>query len=149
MGWEAALMLDRMMRGGAPRKRPTVFAPINVVERQSTDLLAVADREVAAALQFIRMNVADGLGVDDVAREVGLSRRVLERRFRRLLQRDKASVSAWVIGHETIATDGSHDGSPLSLLHRFHRDRRDVGFGGASRRCIRSHRAGQAGFAGG
>lgn len=87
MGFEAARMLDRMMRGAPGRKRPITFAPVNVVQRQSTDVLHVPDPEVAAALSYIRQNLAEGLSVDDVAEAAGVSRRVLEKRFRRLLQR--------------------------------------------------------------
>ena len=61
--------------------------PLYIVERQSTDVLATEDREVAAGLRFIRENVTAGIQVGDVADIVALSRRALQQRFRRALGR--------------------------------------------------------------
>jgi LacI family transcriptional regulator len=41
---------------------------------------------VAEAVQYIRRHAKEGIQVDDVARVVGVSRRGLERRFRRVLR---------------------------------------------------------------
>ncbi len=82
VGYEAALMLDRMVHR---RKVPQPFRfipPVGVVSRQSTDVIAVEDPHVAKAVAFIRSRAAEGIGVDDVVGEVALSRRSLERRFR-------------------------------------------------------------------
>jgi LacI family transcriptional regulator len=88
IGYEAASMLDRMIRGealpGSTRER---VLPLNVVTRGSTDLLAVADAEVAAALKFIRESAAAPIGVQDVSNSVAISRRSLERRFKASLGR--------------------------------------------------------------
>lgn len=55
--------------------------------RQSTDTLAVDDPDVRAALRFIRENACDVIRVDDVLREVPISRSLLERRFREAIGR--------------------------------------------------------------
>ncbi|MCX7868275.1 MAG: AraC family transcriptional regulator, partial [Limisphaera sp.] len=52
-----------------------------------TDILAVDDPALARALQFIRDHAREPFLVDDVARAAGISRRALEKRFRRLLGR--------------------------------------------------------------
>jgi LacI family transcriptional regulator len=89
IGYEATALLDRLMRRGATRSHPPFLEipPRGIVARQSSDMLAVADGEVATALRFIREHACRGIGVDDVLRHVGLSRSVLERRFKAVLRR--------------------------------------------------------------
>lgn len=86
-GYEAAALLDRMMRGEAVRPVAHLIPPVGVVARQSTDVLALEDRAVAQAVRFIREHACEGIKVSDVLQGVTLSRRVLEQRFRRLLGR--------------------------------------------------------------
>ena len=86
-GFEAAALLDRMMRGQKIRGEGRLFAPQGVATRQSTDVVAVDDRQVSAAVRFIREHACQGIGVADVLKAVPMSRRVLETRFRKLLGR--------------------------------------------------------------
>lgn len=79
-GYEAAELLDRMMRGRRG-ERIVMARPSHVVPRQSTDLTAVGDAEVAKALRFIRENAHRVIQVDEVARATSLSRRSLADRF--------------------------------------------------------------------
>jgi len=87
LGYQAALLLDRMMDGHAPPARKTFIEPRGVVTRQSTDVLAIDDADVAAAVRFIREQACAGIDVADVVARVPLSRRSLERRFRKYLGR--------------------------------------------------------------
>ena len=64
-----------------------VDQPTHVVTRQSTDILAIEDREIAEAIRFIRNNSRKITTVSDVINALTLSRRELERRFRRVLGR--------------------------------------------------------------
>jgi LacI family transcriptional regulator len=84
-GYEAAALLDRMMAGKRVPATARLIAPRGVAARQSTDVLAVDDRAIARAVQFIREEACGGINVSDVLRVVPLSRRVLEQRFQRLL----------------------------------------------------------------
>lgn len=86
-GYEAAALLDRMMAGKRVPAAAHLIAPRGIAGRQSTDVLAVDDRDIARAVQFIREEACRGIGVGDLLRVVPLSRRVLEQRFRRLLGR--------------------------------------------------------------
>ena len=61
--------------------------PRGVVPRESTDVLATDDRELAAAIRHIREHACDGLRVKELVRKTGLSRRALERRMEKLLGR--------------------------------------------------------------
>jgi LacI family transcriptional regulator len=81
-GFLAASLLDRMMAGRRVPARAHLIAPLGVETRQSTDVLAIDDRPVAAALRFIREHAFEGITVRDVLRAVPLSRRALEGRFR-------------------------------------------------------------------
>lgn len=90
IGLEAARLLDRLMRGERPPKEPHLLEPTGVVARQSTDTLAVDDPDLARAVAFIRSHATDPIQVPDVLREVPVSRRWLERRFREVLGRGPA-----------------------------------------------------------
>lgn len=87
IGFEAAALLDRMLAGRKPPAEPKLLPPTGVVARQSSDLLAIEDAEVAAAVGWVRRNAHKPVGVKDVLREVPVSRRSLERRFRKILGR--------------------------------------------------------------
>lgn len=86
-GYEAAALLDRLMRGGERSGDGRLFAPLGVATRQSTDVVAVADRHLSTAVRFIREHACDGISVGDVLKQVPVSRRVLEARFQKLLGR--------------------------------------------------------------
>ena len=86
-GFEAASLLDRMMSGERIGATPILVQPQGIRTRQSTDILAINDPEIASALRYIRENALLGINVSDVLRQIPLSRRVLENRFRKELGR--------------------------------------------------------------
>ncbi len=86
-GYEAAAMLDRIMRGETVESRYLRIDPREVVVRHSSDVLAIDDRNVAAALSHIREHACDGLTVDQVLRHASASRSQLEKKFRKYLGR--------------------------------------------------------------
>jgi LacI family transcriptional regulator len=86
VGRQAALLLRCLMDGRAAPAKRVMVPPRGVVERQSTDVLAVPDLVVARAIRFIWGHIDQHLLVDDVARDAGVSRRQLERAFRRHLR---------------------------------------------------------------
>ena len=55
--------------------------------RQSTDIPAVEDPEVAASVRFIRENNKKAIAVSDLENVITISRRSLEHRFRKTLGR--------------------------------------------------------------
>ena len=87
IGYEAAALLSRRMAGRSPRGKPLFIPPSRIVTRQSTDVLAIDDADLAEAIRIIRQSAREGISVAEVAAKAGLSRRVLERRFRQLLGR--------------------------------------------------------------
>ncbi len=86
VGFEAARMLLDLM-DGKPVAASKMLPPNGVITRKSTDILAIDDREVAEALRYIRQNAHKQIRVEEVVRQVPLSRRVLEQRFRKVVGR--------------------------------------------------------------
>jgi LacI family transcriptional regulator len=82
-GYEAAALLDRILAGERIPPEGHLIPPIGVETRQSTDVLALADRDIAAAVRFIREHACDGATIGDLLRVVPLSRRVMESRYRK------------------------------------------------------------------
>ena len=91
IGHESARLLDQMMRGSQPRSQPMLFPPLKVVCRHSTDTMAIHDPIMVKALNFIRQNAAKQLKIPAVCRAAGVSRRVLELKFAKVLNRSPAS----------------------------------------------------------
>jgi LacI family transcriptional regulator len=81
-GYEAAEMASRMVEDKEYRGEDIVIRPIAVVGRGSTGIMATKDPVVAAAMRFIYQNRARKILVSDVIRQVPVSRRLLEQRFK-------------------------------------------------------------------
>lgn len=84
-GYRAAEALATLMAGQPLEHHDVRIEPVGVVTRQSTSVLAIHDRHVAAALSVIRERACRGITVDEVVRRVSSSRSQLEKRFRRHL----------------------------------------------------------------
>jgi LacI family transcriptional regulator len=81
-GYEAAEALDQLMKG-VKRVPGKINVPAtHIATRRSTDVVAVTDPALGRALRFIRDHSRRAIGVGDVAKAAGFSRRALERRFR-------------------------------------------------------------------
>lgn len=88
MAYEAAAMLDRLMAGKKPPTEILRIQPKGIVTRRSTDIVALDNLQVARALRFILDQFGNPLlGVDDVVAVTDLSRRELEKAFRKELSR--------------------------------------------------------------
>lgn len=88
IGFEAARLLDRLMRRPESRPRaPRLIPPLGVIARRSTDVTAVEDRVIAEAMRSIRQRACEGLTVRDLLRGARLSRAAFYRRFRAALGR--------------------------------------------------------------
>jgi LacI family transcriptional regulator len=87
IGYEAAAALDRLMAGRTAPQTPRAVAPEGLVARQSTNVLACDDPDVATAVRFVREHACDPIRIADVLQAVPLSRSTLEKRFRDTLGR--------------------------------------------------------------
>ncbi len=82
LGYTAAEMMARMMNGEPNVPARTQIPPVRLIERASTDVVAVEDPITAHAVRFIRDNIGRGIAVKDVIAHMGRSRTDLEQRFR-------------------------------------------------------------------
>lgn len=81
-GFEVAQMATRMVQDRSYRGEDIVIRPVAVVARGSTGIQATDDPVVASAMRFIYQNRMRKILVADVLREVPVSRRLLEQRFK-------------------------------------------------------------------
>ncbi len=85
-GFKAIERIVELVRCGEKRLKPDIVVePSYCVGRLSTDFINTEDPALAKAIRFIREHVRELINVEDVARISGLSRRVLEKRFKHSL----------------------------------------------------------------
>jgi LacI family transcriptional regulator len=87
IGYEAARLLDALMRGEAPPNEALLVPPKELVIRQSTDAFAVKDPRVARALRFMADHSHLSLSVSDIAKAAGVARQNLDKPFFRAVGR--------------------------------------------------------------
>lgn len=81
-GYQVAEMATRMVGDPSYRGEDIVIRPIALVGRGSTGIMATKDPVVAEAMRYIYQNRARKLQVADVIKQVPVSRRLLEQRFK-------------------------------------------------------------------
>jgi LacI family transcriptional regulator len=92
VGYLAAELLDDWMAGGRVDIEEHLIPPTGISVRQSSDVLAINDADVAAALRYIRQHACDGVTVQQVVDHVAVSRSILERRFRKFVGHSPQAV---------------------------------------------------------
>jgi LacI family transcriptional regulator len=118
IGFEAAKILDQLMRGRRCRITHVTVPPAYLVARESTDLVAIDDPIVSEALRYVREHGTERIGVLDVARHLDLSRSTLETRFKQHLGRS-------VVSSQPLAVAGI--GDCVQLLHEQFSHSGDIG----------------------
>lgn len=83
IGYECARLLAAIFSGSPVPHRPTLINPRDVVQRESTDIMASDDPELYRAMQIIRAHGCSGLSVDSLLDSLTVSRRTLEVRFKK------------------------------------------------------------------
>ena len=87
IGYQAAVTLAGMMAGVKTSPEEVLIGPSGIITRHSTEVLAMDDRQIAAAAAFIRAHACEGIDVNDVLRAVPMSRSTMDRRFLKILGR--------------------------------------------------------------
>ena len=82
-GFEAAKLLDQMINNQNIESKQIHVSPTHIAQRQSSDILAVDDAEVASALRFIKENAKNKILIRDVVKATNVSRRTLEQKFKK------------------------------------------------------------------
>ena len=84
LGYTAADLLDRLLRGDPPPAQVLLIDPpaglLHI--RRSSDVSTLKDRDVWLALQYIREHSTEPLKVPQIVKHLQVSRRKLEQRFR-------------------------------------------------------------------
>jgi len=133
IGTEACALLERLMAGESVPDNPVLIAPRRIIERHSTEVLAIADREIADILRSIHQTATEGIGVRDLLKRFPISRRGLEIKFREILgrtpaeeirrvrlERARALLLETDLSVEAIATRVGFSSGP-ALSHAFRR----------------------------
>jgi LacI family transcriptional regulator len=87
VGYASAELLDQLMKRKTKKKHDLIVSATTVVRRQSTDILAVENVDVAAAMKYIRQHAKKRILTRDVVVQTSLSRRSLEQKFQQYLHR--------------------------------------------------------------
>lgn len=106
IGYRAAKLLDGLMAGEAPPP-PQLIPPIRVVARRSTDVTLTEDPIISRAMRYIRDHATEGINVEDVLDDIGLSRPTLVKRMKRATGRTphQAIVRARIDHAKTLLLD--------------------------------------------
>ena len=132
-GYVAGALLSELMRHGSVKQHVTSLTVKSITHRSSTLAASPSGRLVQSALAFIRKNSRRAIGPKDVAAHLGVSRPLIDLRFRELLktsvgrtietERMNAVCTELSSGHYTIKEIAEHcDYADASqLMHRFKR----------------------------
>ena len=82
VGYRAAALLDQLMADCPRPPQPLLVPAIDIVARESTDMVAIDDPELNTAVCYIREHLDQPLSVKVLLQAVSVSRRWLEYRFR-------------------------------------------------------------------
>ena len=85
VGWTAAELLGTLLAGKSVPKQRILLPPARIITRQSTDAVAVEDDMLALAIRFIHQQSHERIQVEDILSAVPISRRALEKGFRKHL----------------------------------------------------------------
>jgi AraC-like DNA-binding protein len=86
-GFVAAELLHQMISGETPAQDILCIPPFGIHGRASTGHLEVRDPVMSKALSFLRKHYREGIGVPEVVAAASASRRLVEMRFRQMLNR--------------------------------------------------------------
>ena len=109
-GYAAAAELDRLMRGGKPSVKIVPYEAIT--DRESLMVCLPATHLVNAAASFIADHATEGIGVDDVARQMHVSRRLLSLRYAEL---NGESIHDAIVGKKLQAVCDMLSDTKLSI----------------------------------
>ncbi|MDZ8117616.1 AraC family transcriptional regulator [Pontiella agarivorans] len=87
IGYKAAELMHRMLQGKKVPAETIYLPPLGVVDRLSTDTLAVDDPKLVKVVNFIKDHAFESITMADILKEVPMARRSLERRFMQMFGR--------------------------------------------------------------
>ena len=125
MAYRAAALLDLLMDGKKPPVKIPRIKPTGIVTRRSTEIMDVEHLSVAKALRFIADHFSNAmLTVSEVVTASGVSRRILEKAFRKELNRtiNKEILSARMRSAQELLAHGNQPVVEIAAAVGFARD---------------------------
>ncbi|MBR3223049.1 MAG: substrate-binding domain-containing protein [Kiritimatiellae bacterium] len=86
-GYEGAELLDHLMNGAEPPRKPILIPPRGITIRASTDVIAATSPIVRKSLEYIRLNIGTSFGLSQIATNAGVSRTTVAQLFEQELGR--------------------------------------------------------------
>lgn len=90
VGWEAARLLESILRGEVQSTSPVLLPPLGVVSRESSGPNLIANPVVSTAVKFIQNSACESISVSDILEVVDVSRSTMERLFKEVRGRTLA-----------------------------------------------------------
>lgn len=115
IGYEAASLLDQIMKGKQCGKKKYLVDPVGVLARTSTDVPAIVDSQVTTAVCYIREHACQGIKVLQVVAAVKTSRSGLEARFKAQLGKTLHQAIVEVKVDKAKSLVGETDLSPKEI----------------------------------
>lgn len=97
IGYQAAVLLDQMMSNSKLTVQSASIQPKGVIARPSTDILAISDSLVIKTIKKLRNENRKYCDINNIAKELKISRKMLDKRFENALHRTPADVFKWVL----------------------------------------------------
>ena len=82
-GYQAASVLHKLMNKEIEQAFDIVIPPIRIESRKSTEKYAVNDKLILKIIEYIISNYARNISIEDITNIIPLSRRIMEKRFKR------------------------------------------------------------------
>ncbi len=131
IGYKAAELLNNLMHPTGKNFQNIAHqsvSPLNIVERESTRMIIAKDPFVEKALNFIKNRAHSGITVNDIIKEIPISRRSLEQKFlsemKKTLHQEiietKVLYSKMLLKETNNALDVIAQKSGFGSLQRFH-----------------------------
>ena len=84
IGYESADLARKLLAGRKRPRKPLLLPPVRIVVRQSTDTV-VDDDDLQSFYDWVRINYATPVRIDEICRQIGVGRRTLERKMQERL----------------------------------------------------------------
>jgi LacI family transcriptional regulator len=95
-GYEAARLLDQLLRGEPAGENPILVPPTCVIMRRSTDTITVENPHVTTVVRYMYDHLGEPFGIKQLLRLVPISRRMLEKYFHEYLRCTPHEYLCWM-----------------------------------------------------
>ena len=122
IGYLASQLLEKLLRGESIADEDTVVPALAVVERESTAFLAIKDKDLLFAVEYIKENIDKHINVETTCTYLNRSRRWLEYTFKKQLKMSPLKFIAQVKvdkAKELLLSSKNHNLSDVANMSGF------------------------------